>query len=126
MPSSPPASTGSENRVETSSNMTTPIQPQQGQPSSNLTTPVQSQQGQQPNTPAQPMQLTSPPGTAETKGNSAINSPESQKEDKEEDDGTVQEMVATSETVNKGEAANGLVKLMKTTGEYDKLDEWTE
>lgn len=115
MPSSPPASTGSENRVE--------------EGSGDMTTPVQSQQGQQPNTPAQPMQLTSPPGTTETQGNAPTNSAETskQKDEGEEDDGdgTMRGMIAASENVDKGEAANGLVKLMKTTGEYDNLDQWT-
>ncbi|KAK2757223.1 hypothetical protein FQN54_004737 [Arachnomyces sp. PD_36] len=109
MPSSPPVSTGSAERVEKETD--------------NEKTPVQSQQDQQPNTPQNAVQLSSPPGTTGTQDNAPTAPIDSVEYYKSISVEGVERMIAASKNVDRGEAANGLVKLMKTTREFDNLDE---
>lgn len=83
----------------------------------NEKTPTQENPRGQPSTPGSPVQLSSPPGTV-TRANDDRNKAEPGGRANE-----VDKMVVAAQ--QKGDAVNGLLKLMKTTDKYDSLDTWT-
>ncbi|KAK2805278.1 hypothetical protein FQN50_006304 [Emmonsiellopsis sp. PD_5] len=109
MPSSPPASATSEKQDENTEmdidNEATPRQPKTNTSNNNKNTFP-------PETPTSPVQLSSPPHTGDSPHMVQRNAAEC----------AVEQMLAKAK---KGEAVDGLLKLMKTTKEYDNLDEWS-
>lgn len=105
MPSSPPASATSEkqgDRMEMEiDDESTPKQPTKRATNSSP-----------PETPTSPVQLSSPPHTGDSPNVVERNAAAC----------SVEQMLARAK---KGEAVDGLLKLMKTTKEYDNLDEWS-
>ncbi|GAD99081.1 hypothetical protein AOR_1_1128154 [Paecilomyces variotii No. 5] len=104
IPSSPPASAGNE-------------------PHDDMPTPTQNNPHVEPLTPAAPIQLSSPPGTAnrEEKTEKKNNAEDEIQESRFEN--YVDYMVAKQN--RDGVALDGLLQLMKTTDKYDALDTWT-
>ncbi|KAK2782643.1 hypothetical protein FQN53_009659 [Emmonsiellopsis sp. PD_33] len=109
MPSSPPASATSEKQDDNTEmdidNEATPRQPKTNNINNNKNTFP-------PETPTSPVQLSSPPHTGDSPHMVQRNAAEC----------AVEQMLAKAK---KGEAVDGLLKLMKTTKEYDNLDEWS-
>ncbi|KAL1857844.1 hypothetical protein Plec18170_003068 [Paecilomyces lecythidis] len=104
IPSSPPASAGNEAHDD-------------------MPTPTQTNPRVEPRTPAAPVQLSSPPGTANR---------EERQEKKDDAEDELHEAQFSSHIDNMlakqnrdGVAVDGLIQLMKTTDKYDGLDTWT-
>ncbi|KAJ9211887.1 hypothetical protein DTO166G4_6539 [Paecilomyces variotii] len=104
IPSSPPASAGEE-------------------PHDDMPTPTQNNPRPEPRTPAAPVQLSSPPGTANREEKTEKTDNAKEELDESQFSNYVDYMIAKRS--RDGVALDGLIQLMKTTDKYDGLDMWT-